>query len=125
VGQVLTLHPEPGVEPSVVKSPAGEELPALRQPDGSYTVGPLLEPGAHRTLTKDGQPISALSFAVALDVAESDLTRLKGDELSAWFGEETVKASGAGGSQKARPLWTWLLVVAALAFVAEGLLLRK
>ena len=36
-----------------------------------------------------------------------------------------VEASGAGGQQKARPLWTWLLVVAALAFFAEGLLLRK
>jgi hypothetical protein len=76
-------------------------------------------------LAKDGKPIAALAFAVGLDPAESDLTRLKGDELSAWFGEDTVKASGAGGAQKARPLWTWLLVVAALAFVAEGLLLRK
>lgn len=125
VAQVVTLKPEAGVEPSLVKSPGGKELPALRQQDGSYSVGPLLEPGAHRVLSKDGKPIAALAFAVVLDPAESDLTRLKGDELSAWFGEDTVKASGAGGAQKARPLWTWLLVVAALAFFAEGLLLRK
>jgi Aerotolerance regulator N-terminal/von Willebrand factor type A domain len=125
VAQTVSLKPEAGVEPSLVKSPGGKELPALRQQDGSYSVGPLLEPGAHRVLAKDGKPIAALAFAVGLDPAESDLTRLKGDELSAWFGEDTVKASGAGGAQKARPLWTWLLVVAALAFVAEGLLLRK
>jgi hypothetical protein len=88
-------------------------------------VGPIAEPGAHRVLAKDGHPLIPLTFAATLDSAESDLTRLKPDELAAWFGEDSVKVSGPGGPQKARPLWTWLLVVAALAFFAEGLLLRK
>lgn len=125
VGETLALRPEPGVEPSVVKGPSGKELPALRQPDGMYSVGPLAEPGAHQVLAKDGKPLSPLAFAVTLDPSESDLTRLKPEELSAWFGEETVRAAGAAGGQKARPLWTWLLVVAVLAFFAEGVLLRK
>ncbi len=67
----------------------------------------------------------ALAFAATLDPAESDLTRLPQDALAAYFGEETVKASSADAERPPVPLWTWLIVAAAMAFFFEGTLLRK
>ena len=125
VGEAVALRPEAKEEPAVVKTPSGRELPATRQPDGAYQAGPLDEPGAHRVLGKDGKPLPALAFAAVLDPAESDLSRLKPDELLAWFGEDSVKTQASGTPARKAPLWSWLILTAALAFIAEGLLLRK
>jgi hypothetical protein len=69
--------------------------------------------------------VPALAFAVALDPAESDVTRLEQEALTAYFGEETVKASNGDAQKPEVPVWTWLIVVAAIAFFLEGTLLRK
>jgi hypothetical protein len=68
--------------------------------------------------------VPSLSFAASLDAAESDLTRIKPDELKGFFGDEAVKGGGGGTESKA-PLWTWLIVAAVLAFFLEGLVLKR
>jgi hypothetical protein len=72
-----------------------------------------------------GEPIPELSFAAGLEPSESDLTRLTPEELSAYFGEETMRASVADAQPQHVPFWTWLIVGAAVAFFLEGVLLRK
>ena len=68
----------------------------------------------------------ALSFAATVDSAESDLARHSSEALSLWFGEDTVRdAGGPSGPSPKIPVWTWLILVAVLAFFFEGVLLRK
>jgi hypothetical protein len=62
---------------------------------------------------------------VQLDPAESDLTRLKPQELSDYFGEEAVRQGVGTGAERSTPLLTWLILIGALAFFFEGVLLRK
>jgi hypothetical protein len=92
------------------------------EPSGGVRVGPFFEPGIYRPLDGSGAP-ALPPFAVVLDAAQSDLTRLKPEALAAYFGEEAVK--GPAGSAPAQlPIWTWLLVGAAVVFFLEGALLR-
>jgi hypothetical protein len=68
----------------------------------------------------------ALAFAAWPDPRESDTRRLEPAELTAWFGGEAlarVASEGAGGGSREVPLWSWLLLVAVAAFLAESLLL--
>ncbi|PTL81397.1 BatA domain-containing protein [Vitiosangium sp. GDMCC 1.1324] len=125
VGETLALRPEGSQTVSAVKAPDGAEVPHKPQPDGTVLVGPVEQPGTFSVLGGDGKPVSALAFAATLDPAESDLSRLPQDALSAHFGEETVKASSSDSERPPVPLWTWLIVAAALAFFFEGTLLRK
>ena len=125
VGESVTLRPEGTQSVSSVQGPGEREVPVKVQPDGSVVVGPVEEPGTFTVLGADSKPVPALGFAATLDPAESDLSRLPTDALSAHFGEETVKASSTDAERPPVPLWTWLIVAAALAFFAEGLLLRK
>ncbi|MGA9521610.1 MAG: hypothetical protein WBV82_09110, partial [Myxococcaceae bacterium] len=109
-----------------VVAPSGDPLPLAPQEDGSVMVGPVTEPGVHRVLDAQKQPLADLDFAAVLDPGESDLTRLDRDALEAWFGEATVKHAGMAGSEAPTvPIWTWLIVAAAVAFFLEGTLLRK
>lgn len=125
VGEQVVLRPEAGQQVGGVKGPEGEEVQVKGQPDGTVLVGPVERPGVYGVVGADGKPLPTLGFAAALDPAEGDLSRLKQEDLSAWFGEETVKASTADANRPPVPVWTWLLVAAALAFFCEGLLLRK
>lgn len=125
VGESVTLRAEGKQEISAVKAPSGAEVPLRRQPDGTVLAGPLVEPGLHQVLDGSGQPIVGLAFPVALDPSESDLSRLKPEELSAYFGEESVKNVSVDTQTRAVPIWTWLLLAAAVAFFLEGVLLRK
>ncbi len=126
VGEVVALAPEPGATPAVAKAPSGRELPVQRAPQAAVvTAGPLPEPGPYAVLDGTGAAVEALAFAAALDPAASDLTRHPLDEVTAWFGEDLVRAAGEGARAAKTPVWTWLLVVAALAFFFEGTLLRK
>jgi hypothetical protein len=125
VGETLALHPEGTQAVSAVKGPDGTDVPHKAQPDGTVLVGPVEQPGTFSVLGGDGKPVPALAFAATLDPAESDLGRLPQDALEAHFGEETVKASSADAERPPVPLWTWLIVAAALAFFFEGTLLRK
>ncbi|NTX03154.1 BatA domain-containing protein [Myxococcus llanfairpwllgwyngyllgogerychwyrndrobwllllantysiliogogogochensis] len=125
VGEQVTLRPEGSQKVTAVKAPDGSELPVKEQPDGSVVAGPVLEPGAYSVLGADGKMQPALSFAAMLDPAESDLTRVPQDTLTAYFGEETVKASSGDEDRPTVPLWTWLILAACVAFFFEGTLLRK
>ncbi|HLL53023.1 MAG TPA: hypothetical protein VK447_05715, partial [Myxococcaceae bacterium] len=125
IGESLTLRPDGQQELSGVRSPSGQQVPVKRQPDGTVSVGPVVEPGVHQVLDGNGTPVAALAFPVTLDPSESDLSRLKQEELSAYFGEETVKTAAAEGQAPKVPLWTWLIFTAVLAFFFEGVLLRK
>ncbi|KFA87172.1 BatA domain-containing protein [Archangium violaceum] len=125
VGETLSLRPEGTQTVSAVKAPDGKEVPHKAQPDGTVLVGPVEQPGTFSVLGADGNAVPALAFAATVDPAESDLSRLPQDTLSAHFGEETVKASSSDSERPPVPLWTWLIVAAALAFFFEGTLLRK
>ncbi|MGO9828989.1 MAG: vWA domain-containing protein [Myxococcaceae bacterium] len=121
IGQTLVLRPEGGLTVAEVRGPSGATVPLRPDADG-LRVGPFWEPGIYRPLDAAGGP-SLPPFAVVLDAAQSDLTRVKAEALSAYFGEEAVKGP-AGAAQTQLPFWTWLLVAAALAFFLEGTLLR-
>ncbi|AGC48466.1 hypothetical protein MYSTI_07194 [Myxococcus stipitatus DSM 14675] len=125
VGEQVTLRPEGAQKVSAVRAPDGSEPPVKVQPDGSVVAGPVLEPGVYAVLGADGKQLAALSFAAVLDPAESDLTRVPLETLTAYFGEETVKASSGDEDRPAVPLWTWLILAACVAFFFEGTLLRK
>ncbi|QSQ12814.1 BatA domain-containing protein [Myxococcus landrumensis] len=125
VGEQVTLRPEGAQKVSAVRAPDGGELPVKVQPDGSVVAGPVLEPGVHAVLGSDGKQLAALSFAAVLDPAESDLTRVPQETLTAYFGEETVKASSGDEDRPSVPMWTWLILAACVAFFFEGALLRK
>jgi hypothetical protein len=111
----------PGADVSLT-GPAGE-LRVERQPDGTLSAGPIPAPGAY-VAHADGTAVPGLSFAASLDAAESDLTRLKPEELKSFFGDDAVRTTGTGTESKA-PLWTWLIVAAVLALFLEGLLLKR
>lgn len=125
VGEQVTLRPEGAQKVSAVRAPDGGELPVKVQPDGSVVAGPVLEPGVYSVLGADGKQLAALSFAAVLDPAESDLTRVPQETLTAYFGEETVKASSGDEDRPSVPMWTWLILAACVAFFFEGTLLRK
>ena len=124
VGQTVVLHPDPQAPVASVKSPSDVAVPVRVEADHALQVGPLPEPGLYRTFDASGQLLPASRFAVTLDPADSDLTRLDEAQLQAYFGEEAVRGPG-GTADRRVPIWTWLVVTAAMAFFAEGLLLRK
>jgi hypothetical protein len=116
--------------------PEKAALSEVKGPDGkSVRVGdegvPVERPGHYLvTLSENGgtRDAAELAFAAVLDPRASDTTRLTANELSEHFGGE-AHASVAGDAEGAlpksgTPLWTWLLVAALLAFVAEGVLVR-
>jgi hypothetical protein len=122
IGQTLVLRPEPGALVAEVKAPSGAKVAVRTESDGTLRVGPFAEPGIYRALDASGAP-AMQPFAVVLDAAQSDLTRVKPEALAAYFGEEAVKGP-AGAAEAKVPVWTWLLVAAALCFFFEGTLLR-
>lgn len=122
LGQTLLLRPETPGAVAEVRAPSGAKVAFRPEASGGLSVGPLLEPGIYRPLDAAGAP-ALPPFAVVLDPAQSDLTRLKPEALSAYFGEEAVRGP-AGAAEAKVPVWTWLLVAAALCFFLEGTLLK-
>lgn len=126
VGDTVALRPEGGAAPTSVKAPAGAELPVATSPNATQvTAGPLPEPGRYAVLDASGKPLDSLAFAASLDPIASDTTRVRSEELAAWFGDDVVKTAGGGGTERRTTLWTWLLLTAVMAFFFEGALLRK
>jgi hypothetical protein len=126
VGETVTLPLAGDVSPVSVKSPGGEERAVTKDEAGTTaSAGPLPEPGRYEVLDGAGRALETFSFSATLDPAASDTTKHEVDAVTAWFGEEVVKLAEGEATEKKTPLWTWLLLLAALAFVGEGLLLRK
>jgi len=125
VGEMLTLPAEAAQNAAAVVAPSGGTLPGQRQESGALTLGPFSEPGLHPVLDAAGRPLPGRVVPVVLEGSESDLSRPTDAQLSAWFGEASVKAAAAAAGPSRVPLWTWLLVAASVAFFLEGLLLRK
>jgi len=123
IGETLLLRPETQGVVAEVRAPSGAKVPIRPEANGGLRVGPFLEPGIYRPLDASGAP-ALPPFAVVLDPAQSDLTRVKAEALAAYFGEEAVKGP-MGGTETKVPLWTWLLTAAALFFFLEGTLLRR
>ena len=138
----------PGVvgAPRPLPLPAGFSLAALVGPDGRErrevaARGDAANPGVPvvtpdrpglwqvkvRDLSTGGERIDpALAFAAWPDPRESDTRRLEPSELTAWFGGEAlarVASDGKPAGSRQVPLWSWLLLLAVAAFLAEGLLL--
>lgn len=122
IGQTLVLRTETPGAVAEVRAPSGGKVPLRPEADGSLRVGPFLEPGIYRPLDASGTAARP-PFAVVLDAAQSDLTRVQPEALATYFGGEAVKGP-AGATQAKVPVWTWLLVAAALLFFFEGTLLR-
>ncbi|MBI3185350.1 MAG: BatA domain-containing protein [Myxococcales bacterium] len=123
VGETLSLRLPKEPEVERVASPSGGEVPLSSEPDGPVQVGPIAEPGVHTAFDSSGRPLAA--FAAVLDPSESDLTRIRREELTQHFGEDTVRTAGGQGAERKAPFWTWLIVAAAAAFLLEGVLLRR
>jgi hypothetical protein len=133
----------PGVvgAPRPLAVPEGSRIAALLGPDGrerrdlatkdGVVIATPDRPGLWqvkvRELATGGERIDpALAFAVWPDPRESDTRRLAPSELTAWFGGEAharVAADGRAPESRQLPLWSWLLLLAVAAFLAEGLLL--
>jgi len=133
--------PTPVFAPRIVPAPEGVEVLALLGPDGRerkldeaagrsgpVSVTPdvpgLWQVRVRRDSGKEGLD-PTLAFAVWPDPRESDMRRLEPSELTAWFGGESharVAGDRPTGESREIPLWSWLLVAAIAAFLAEGLL---
>ena len=138
----------PGVvgAPRPMALPAGLALAAVVGPDGlerrdvatrgasGKDEAPVVTPDRPglwqvkvRDLATGGERIDpAFAFAAWPDPRESDTRRLEPSELTAWFGGEAlarVASDGKPAGSRQVPLWSWLLLVAVAAFLAEGLLL--
>jgi hypothetical protein len=138
----------PGVvgAPRPMALPAGLALAAVVGPDGlerrdvaprgasGKDEAPVVTPDRPglwqvklRDLATGGERLDpALAFAAWPDPRESDTRRLEPSELTAWFGGEAlarVASDGKPAGSRQVPLWSWLLLVAVAAFLAEGLLL--
>jgi hypothetical protein len=120
-----------------LKLPAGTKLDSVRGPDDrpvrlTDEGIPVEIPGPYRTSVRDGagtRDLPELSFAAVVDPAESDTSRYSEQELAEHFGGG-AHTSVAGGADvvlphMGTPLWTWLLVGAVLAFIGEGVLVRR
>ena len=126
VGESVTLKPDPGQSPAWARGVSGAEVALTALPAGAgVTGGPLPEPGPYLVVDAKGATLEKLGFAAAIDAGASNLARHGLDALSEWLGEESVRTAGSGGPENATPLWTWLIMMAVLAFFFEGLLLRK
>lgn len=93
--------------PSIVPDAPGLWQVKVRQPDGTVTLD------------------TSMAFAAWPDARESDTRRLEPSELTAWFGGASyarVAGDGRGTAAREMPLWSWLLLLAVAAFLAEGLL---
>ena len=130
VGQPHMLRTVPGKTPLVALSPAGVELPAEVGAAGAQVAAPP-EVGLYRVRAREGQGKAVeapeLAFSVLYDPKESDTARLDRSEVAARYGSAALgkRGGGAGDTAPRTPFWTELLAAAAVAFLLEGVLLRR
>ncbi len=127
VGRPRRLADPAGRRPVAVIAPSGAETP-IDQAASGPTVTPV-ELGLYRVRVRgaDGKVAEApeLAFPVVFDPRESDLARIEPQELSAHLGSAATPSGAPAEARHHTPLWTGLLAAAALAFLLEGLLLRR
>jgi hypothetical protein len=131
VGTSRALQAPPGAEVVAVVAPDGSERRPLA-PESPGAGAPSVLPDAPglwqvKVRSPDGGVAldPALAFAAWPDPRESDTRRLEPAELTAWLGGSAlarVAGEGGGGGAREIPLWSWLLLLALAAFLAEGLL---
>ncbi len=134
--------PTPAGAPRLVPAADGVVVTGLVGPDGKErkVAAPAGGKGGSVTVTPDAPGLwqvkvqrgdgkegiePALAFAVWPDPRESDMRRLEPAELTAWFGGESlarVASNRPAAEGRQVPLWSWLLLLAVAAFLAEGLL---
>jgi Aerotolerance regulator N-terminal len=144
VGQSAQFSPR-GTIVSRLQSPTGSEVllknaapqaaPAVPLPvpasqgekrtENMVATEALPEPGRYEVMDEKQKPIDSLAFAAIIDPLASDLTRQPLADVTAWFGEATVRSAEASQPEKQVPFATWLFVALAVALFAEGLLLQK
>lgn len=122
VGSSLALDAPEGIQLAAARGPDRRELDI-----GDGGIGPIERPGLYRVFDTAGDEREELSFAAVLDQRESDTRRLEPRELEAWFGGDRLQIERTPLQQRQRetPLWSLLAVVAILAFVSEGVLIRR
>jgi hypothetical protein len=120
---------EEGQKVIAVVAPDGSERKLESAPGYSPTVTPE-QPGLWQVKVEDGQGVRLdprLAFAVHPDDIESNTARLDPKEITAYFGgADHVKVAGANPHNPGHtgvPLWSILLALGLLAFMAEGLLI--
>jgi hypothetical protein len=131
VGTSRALQAPPGAEVVAVVAPDGSERrPLAPESPGAGAPSVLPDvPGLWQVKVRapDGGVAldPALAFAAWPDPRESDTRRLEPAELTAWLGGSAlarVAGEGGGGGAREIPLWSWILLLALAAFLAEGLL---
>jgi len=130
VGAPRPLAVPEGIRIAALQGPDGRERRDLATKEGVVVATPD-RPGLWQVKVRDlatgGEKLDpALAFAVWPDPRESDTRRLEPSELTAWFGGEAharIAADGRAPENRQLPLWSWLLLLAVAAFLAEGLLL--
>ncbi len=134
VGAPRTLELPAGLALAAVVGPDGRERREGAAREAGKDTLPVVTPDRPglwqvkvRDLATGGERIDpALAFAAWPDPRESDTRRLEPSELTAWFGGEALARVASDGKQAGSrqvPLWSWLLLLAVAAFLAEGLLL--
>jgi hypothetical protein len=120
---------EPGLaEGAVLDRVTGPDGEPVKLVDAAI---PLEKPGHYTiSLRENGGTRGApeLAFAAVIEPSETDLRRTTAEELASHYGGENTRvAGGAEGALPAAgtPLWSWLLLGALAAFVAEGFLVRR
>jgi hypothetical protein len=130
--------------PHPLAAPDGTRIDAVLGPDGrerAVVVGREGEPPRVEDTARSGlylvrgrspgetaiRDLPDVSFAVHVDPAESDTRRLDVADLDARYGggKPTVATDPSASRSRETPLWSVLLAVGVLAFLTEGVLVRR
>jgi hypothetical protein len=128
IGHRRVLSVVSGKRPVSVVAPSGVELP-LEMTSAEASVALPTEVGIYHVQVRgQGGAVTdapELAFPVVFDSRESDLARLEPQELAARLGASVSRPGNAAEGSRRTPLWTGLLAAATVAFLLEGLLLRR
>jgi len=128
LGQPHRIPVEIGMDAIMVQPPEGEPIRLQRAPEAeAFEFRPLGPPGIYEVEVPARPDLDGLDFAVNVDVAESDLRRLPGDEVESLLSGEAqnievaeVDADAPGWDPKQTA--SVLLLAMVLFFAAEGFL---
>ncbi len=126
VGEPTELATPDSQLASGVKAPSGAILPVVVTADGTSQTPPLREPGRYRVLEPDETTRPELDFFANIEPTASDTTRIPETDLKTWTGQTaSIETATVDARRRAFPAWTFLFMLAAVAFFIEGVLVRK